>query len=507
MEPVVVSVRDISKKYSKRDAASLTSLQALHGFVRRLSRRLRGTDSSGSARSDDEFWALRGVSFDVRRGERVGIIGRNGAGKSTLLKILSRLVYPTGGEARIRGRVTSLLEVGTGFNMNLNGRENIFLNASLHGLEKSEIDEIFDSIVEFSGVGDFLDLPVKRYSSGMYMRLAFAVAAHLDTDILMLDEVLAVGDMAFQRKCLERVDQMTSNGRALLFVSHSMDAVSRYCDRCIWLEGGTVRIDGDVQEVISSYVEAVLNVRPSIHPHSSSAVTNGSGNGKAARSIKSSAPLTNEHTEIGSSSNTKTSSVSKAPIGENHEKTQEENLETLPEGAELESARVIDSSGQSKTVFRVDEPVGIEMVYKTNFAGLYVPGIHVYCPQDTLAFVAVPPQPDPSVFKYETPVRILSTAWLPVHLLNIGTYSVSLVVFDPSEAPFKRFFVHEKVLSFHCVEASLGSPSARGIVPRNFPGAIRPLLQWAVREASEDVKPGGIQICLPIHGVRRSPRL
>jgi len=206
------------------------------------------------------LWALRDVSFTVRPGERIGVIGRNGAGKSTLLKILSRVVYPTSGEVRIRGRLTSLLEVGTGFNDNLTGRENVYLNASLHGLSRREIAESFAAIVEFSEMGRFIDTPVRHYSSGMKMRLAFAVAAHLSPDILLLDEVLAVGDLAFQRKCLERVDAMTSGGQTLLFVSHSMDAVMRYCDRCIWLESGSIRLDGPARDVTAAYVEEVMRV-------------------------------------------------------------------------------------------------------------------------------------------------------------------------------------------------------------------------------------------------------
>jgi lipopolysaccharide transport system ATP-binding protein len=207
--------------------------------------------------TQDTFWALDDVSFNVHYGERVGIIGRNGAGKSTLLKILSRVVYPTSGEARIRGRLVSLLEVGTGFNGDLTGRENVYLNASIHGLSRPEIRARFDNIVEFSGVQDFLDTPVKRYSSGMQMRLAFSVAAHLDPDILLLDEVLTVGDLEFQQKCLERVEALVSEGRTLLFVSHSLEALTNFCDRSIWLEGGRIRADGPTERVLDEYRSSV----------------------------------------------------------------------------------------------------------------------------------------------------------------------------------------------------------------------------------------------------------
>ncbi len=253
MEPVVISVRGISKRYSRKDTVSWSLLRVLSDFLRGIVRRLRGKSSGQVAQPEDEFWALKDVSFDVIKGQRIGIIGRNGAGKSTLLKILSRLIYPTEGEVRIRGRVTSLLEVGTGFNMSLSGRDNIYLNAALHGMDKEEIDAIFDAVVEFSGVGKFLDMPVKHYSSGMYMRLAFSVAAHLEPDILLMDEVLAVGDLAFQQKCLQRVENLASEGRTIIFVSHSMGDIARFCEHLIWVDQGRIRYAGDVIMGISMY--------------------------------------------------------------------------------------------------------------------------------------------------------------------------------------------------------------------------------------------------------------
>lgn len=261
MEPVVISVQGISKRYSRKNGAAWVSLQGIRNFLLWLRRRVRGDASVATVSADDAFWALRDVSFDVRRGQRIGIIGKNGAGKSTLLKILSRLVYPTEGEVRIRGRVTSLLEVGTGFNMSLNGRENIYLNAALHGLDKGEIDAIFDAIVEFSGVGEFLDMPVKHYSSGMYMRLAFAVAAHLDPDILLMDEVLAVGDLSFQKKCLQRVENLASEGRTIIFVSHSMGDIARFCDHLIWIDQGRIRYAGDIIAGIAMYEQELAPQR------------------------------------------------------------------------------------------------------------------------------------------------------------------------------------------------------------------------------------------------------
>ena len=206
-------------------------------------------------RSDIEtFWALRGVSIEIPEGQKVGIIGRNGAGKSTLLKLLSRITQPTEGRIRLRGRVVSLLEVGTGFHPELTGRENIFLNGAILGMKRREIERKFDEIVAFAGVEKFLDTPVKRYSSGMYVRLAFAVASHLEADVLLVDEVLAVGDMAFQKKCVGRMDDLASKGRTVVIVSHNMQAISHFCERVLTLADGKVVADGVAKDVIAQYV-------------------------------------------------------------------------------------------------------------------------------------------------------------------------------------------------------------------------------------------------------------
>jgi lipopolysaccharide transport system ATP-binding protein len=216
------------------------------------------TDSwrKGKRAAAPSIWALRNVSFEVPEGQVVGIIGRNGAGKSTLLKILSRITSPTMGNVRVRGRVASLLEVGVGFHNELTGRENIYLNGSILGMQKRDVDRRFDAIVDFAGVAQFLDTQVKHYSSGMRLRLGFAVAAHLEPDILVVDEVLAVGDAAFQKKCLAAMEGLQSGGRTVLFVSHNMAAVENLCSRGIWIDSGEVRMDGPAKNVIRSYMEA-----------------------------------------------------------------------------------------------------------------------------------------------------------------------------------------------------------------------------------------------------------
>jgi ABC-type polysaccharide/polyol phosphate transport system ATPase subunit len=218
----------------------------------------RGRRAPAGGRARPELlWALRDVSFDVRHGEVVGIVGRNGAGKSTLLKILSRITEPTTGRAEIHGRVGSLLEVGTGFHPELTGRENVYLNGAILGMRRREIERRFDEIVAFAEVERFIDTPIKHYSSGMHLRLAFAVAAHLEAEILLVDEVLAVGDVQFQRRCLGKMDEVARGGRTVLFVSHQMTQIRRLCERCLWLDGGQVREAGATAKVVSAYLAAM----------------------------------------------------------------------------------------------------------------------------------------------------------------------------------------------------------------------------------------------------------
>ena len=254
MSQPIIDVRGVSKAY-RLGAIGATSLKE---EVTRLWGRARGRESNENGNRSKEFWALRDVSFDVQPGEVVGIIGKNGAGKSTLLKILSRITQQTSGEITLRGRVASLLEVGTGFHPDLSGRENIFLNGAILGMSKAEIRRKFDEIVAFAEVEQFIDTPVKRYSSGMYVRLAFAVAAHLEPEILIVDEVLAVGDASFQKKCLGKMRDVSSREhRTVLFVSHNMAAIQALCERAVLLQDGRVADDGTAPQVALRYLAAV----------------------------------------------------------------------------------------------------------------------------------------------------------------------------------------------------------------------------------------------------------
>ncbi len=247
-QPIALHISNIKKKYiikhvtqkpdSKIERMKLAGYNLLHPV---------------KANAKEDFWALNGVSFDVKQGEKIGIIGKNGAGKSTLLKIISRITEPTDGRIEFYGKISSMLEVGTGFNGELTGRENIYLNGAILGMTRTEIDQKLDDIIEFSEVGKFIDTPVKRYSSGMFVRLAFAVASHLEPDILLVDEVLAVGDTRFQKKCINKMRSIADSGKTILFVSHQMNTIRQLCDRVIVLKEGQVIYDGDVEEGIRIY--------------------------------------------------------------------------------------------------------------------------------------------------------------------------------------------------------------------------------------------------------------
>jgi lipopolysaccharide transport system ATP-binding protein len=255
--PPVISVENLSKTYRLGQISTGTFTYDLAVWWAKLRGKpnpmLRIGEKDHGNRDGEELWALRDINFTVEQGEVLGIIGRNGAGKSTLLKILSRVTAPTSGRIRVKGRVASLLEVGTGFHPELTGRENIYLNGAILGMTRQEVTRKFDEIVDFAEVEKFIDTPVKRYSSGMYVRLAFAVAANLDADILLVDEVLAVGDAAFQRKCLSKISEIGIGGRTIFFVSHSMPAITSLCERVIWIEKGLFAQDGSSQQVVIAY--------------------------------------------------------------------------------------------------------------------------------------------------------------------------------------------------------------------------------------------------------------
>jgi ABC-type polysaccharide/polyol phosphate transport system ATPase subunit len=276
MNDIAISAEGLGKRYRIGGPARQTTMGERLTHAMKAPAHWLSSNGNGSSGGERDFWALRDVSFELRKGEIVGLIGRNGAGKSTLLKILSRVTQPTVGRAEIHGRVGSLLEVGTGFHPELTGRENTYLNGAILGMGRKEIDRKFDEIVAFSEVGDFIDTPLKHYSSGMQMRLAFAVAAHLEPETLLIDEVLAVGDMAFQKKCLGKMGEVASGGRTIVFVSHQLNQIRRLCEKVIWLDQGKIFQSGPTPEVAGAY-EVSMTRRPeeSMHDGGAPRVHNG----------------------------------------------------------------------------------------------------------------------------------------------------------------------------------------------------------------------------------------
>lgn len=296
---VAITIRNVSKRYriGLAEERSETFAGQIMDMVKAPLRNLKQLRSLSRFKEEDEsvFWALRDISFDVQQGEVLGIIGHNGAGKSTLLKILSRITEPTSGEITINGRVGSLLEVGTGFHPDLTGRENIYMNGTILGMKKREIDHKLDEIITFSGVSKYIDTPVKRYSSGMKVRLAFSVAAHLEPEILIVDEVLAVGDIEFQKKCIGKMNEVTAQGRTVLFVSHSMPIIKSLCNRASFLNRGTIDYIGGVGEAIERYLKKETDIEiDEIVPEGVSTYNSGEGKITKVRMLNSQQSKTNE---------------------------------------------------------------------------------------------------------------------------------------------------------------------------------------------------------------------
>jgi lipopolysaccharide transport system ATP-binding protein len=475
----VIQVKQISKRYFRGPDTTWTLQQQIGNLIRiPLRRLLNKSFTEGSDPLREPFWALKDITFDIQRGERVGLIGRNGAGKSTLLKILSRVVLPTEGEARIRGRLSSLLEVGTGFNPTLTGRENIYLNAAMHGLERKEIDTRFGDIIDFAGIGPFLDTPVKRYSSGMFMRLAFAVAAHLDPDTLLLDEVLSVGDLSFQRKCLQRIEGFGSEGRTLVFVSHSMESIARFCTRCIWLEAGVIQMDGSIQDVTEAYLAETMGVQsarqwvevplPSLDPALPAGSTNGTSHAE-----DSTMALVDGDSEPDSAPISVVLAKDTLAIISDHP---DEWPRSGDSTTRLVSARVVNQHTESVSSVRTEESVGIEVTYDVFEPGKVIqPSLHFYGSMGELAFVVAYTDSD-HMRGPSRPGRYTTVAWIPPNLLNTGLLYVTISIVEPD--PLIGHAQVEKSISFNVYDDADSATSARGSYGRPSPGAVRPKLEW-----------------------------
>ena len=429
MSETVISIENLSKTYQLGTIGTGT----FYGDLRRWWARTRGLPDPNlkigefDQRDGETIWALRDINFSVQRGEAIGIIGRNGAGKSTLLKILSRVTAPTSGVVKANGRIASLLEVGTGFHPELTGRENIYLNGAIMGMSRSEIQRKFDEIIDFSGVEKFIDTPVKRYSSGMYVRLAFAVAAHLEPEILIVDEVLAVGDMEFQRKCLGKMDEVTSGGRTVLFVSHNLPMISSLCGTCILLDDGHLIQHDNTAKVLATYHGPEFqNV----------VISNRKSQNKAGTS----------------------------------------------KDVHLINAWVSDVHDQSRSEFSILEGMKLHMRYRVtrDLADSIIPFFHVLNSNSEYVFLTSPYDWEAGIGAQKG--EYTAVCEIPAHFLNNGVYSISVQVNSVNVGHTLEFFEHHAI-SFVVLDSIHDNPyRIHTKFSYEIPGAVRPLLKWQLQK-------------------------
>lgn len=420
----IIEVDSISKEYR----LGLVGSSSINDDIKRYWAKIRGKEDPAlklgnnnilsikqGMQSLEYIWALKDVSFKVRQGEVLGIIGKNGAGKSTLLKILSKVTSPTSGNIKIKGRIASLLEVGTGFHHDLTGRENIFLNGAILGMTKSEIKSKFDEIVDFSGVERYIDTPVKRYSSGMYVRLAFSVAAHLEPEILIVDEVLAVGDAEFQKKCLGKMGTVAKGGRTILFVSHNLSAMNSLCKNGIYLKNGEIKYSGLIKNTVTNYLSEESNLKSKV--------------------------------------------------------SWTENERPGDEIASLISARIIDEKHNDIFYIDIHHKIGIEFKYKVLKEGEFrLPNIHIYNVKGECAFLSVEKEDK----KLKNKGIFKAIMWIPANLLNADVYIVGIALSTLSPTVKVHFF-EENALMFDAIE-DINERTNEYV--QSIPGIIRPLLDW-----------------------------
>ena len=427
MTQPVIQVKGLSKMFQvgelRRQEQTLQEKLAEYATApfRRLSGLLQG-NSAAASNLNQEYWALRDVSFDINKGEVVAIIGRNGAGKSTLLKLLSRISEPTTGTATIRGRVGSLLEVGTGFHPELTGRENVFLNGSILGMRYREVAAKFDEIVEFSETGQFIDTPVKHYSSGMRVRLAFSVAAHLEPEVMFVDEVLAVGDAGFRKKCLEKVRSIAAGGSTVLVVTHNAQQVTSLCERALWLSGGRLVDDGDAAQVVTRYLSE--------------------------------------------------------SIGLGAERTFGPQESSGGEVARVRAVRILNSRREDSNNIDVRERVCIETEVE-----VLKPGHGLLLKYDLMtsdnvgAFSSIDtnnPTWHNQSWAVGTPVLRM---WIPANFLQVDTYTLSAILWRWTPERAHEWYCTD-IVCVHMLDAEQGSSAVAGMTTGHFTGAIRPIMEW-----------------------------
>ena len=412
MKPAI-EIRNLGKEYTLASAQPYISLRdVISGSMKNI--------FQPSKNKKEKFWALEDINANIMPGERVGIIGRNGAGKSTLLKIISRITPPTTGEAIIRGRVGSLLEVGTGFHPELTGRENIYLNGSILGLKRAEITKQLDEIIDFSGVEKFIDTPLKHYSSGMQLRLAFSVAAHLEPEILLIDEVLAVGDMEFQKKCLGKMEEVSKeHGRTILFVSHNMDTIRKFCSTTILLDNGKMINIGETGQIINEYVTGHLQT--------------------------------------------------------NAETNWPDGIFSYNKELKLNRAFLHNNTNEVLARFDTTESIGLTIEYEVlNNTIQFTHGLNLFNQENINIFNSHDVTSGASSQRRESGIYS-ATAWIPGNLLSEGIFSLSVALFSPNPVDV---LIHEhEILSFE-IYTDFAKMNARGNYSDDFPGIVRPLINW-----------------------------
>jgi lipopolysaccharide transport system ATP-binding protein len=423
MDDIAIRVEGIGKRYRIGKIEKYKTLRdsiasAISAPFQRARQLFQGGEA-GDAESDQTFWALEDVSFEVKQGEVIGVIGGNGAGKSTLLKILSRIAEPTVGFAEIHGRVGSLLEVGTGFHPELTGRENTFLNGAILGMKRADIERKFDEIVAFSEVERFIDTPVKHYSSGMYLRLAFAVAAHLEPEILLVDEVLAVGDAGFQKKCLGKMGSVAKEGRTVLFVSHNLGAITQLCGRAVQLEKGRLKRVGPSVEVVSAYLSSLFETAIKSSWSSESSPLNGSE-------------------------------------------------------FQFRSVRLLSNDGQSQSVVNFNDSLVVEIAYdvKVSIRDLSVT-FHLHDSMNNIVFESIDTDLPEWRGRVRDPGHYHATTTIPPYLLKPGRYYLSFISFTQGRSSYKMFQQLDGALTFDVSE--VGYTFNPGRV-----GIVSPVLDWKV---------------------------
>lgn len=433
MSQVVIEVNNLAKQYRLGQVGTTTIVEDF----KRWSYKIRGKEdpflkigeeNDRSKKGVSDFvWALKDINFSVNQGEVLGIIGNNGAGKSTLLKILSRTTAPTLGEYKIKGRVASLLEVGTGFHPELTGRENVFLNGAILGMTKLEIKQRFDEIVDFSGVERYIDTPVKRYSSGMYVRLAFAVAAHLNPEILIVDEVLAVGDIEFQEKCLGKMKDVAGNGKTVLFVSHNINAIRTLCNKGLYLKNGTVKDFGKIQEVTESYLfEGLEN--------------------KSIRKFK-------------------------------------DNEVSIDDFCSMLSLSIYNQNNENVTEFDVTDDINIQIEYKVSIPK-YTFTVHFYVKNSSgdVLFVGMDNKYSPYINNPQASGIYRENIKINKNFLNEGNYSVQALICTFPTLVESKFCVIDNALSFSVLDKN-SEEGARGSWNREWPNSlVRPDFSWEIKK-------------------------